>query len=186
MVEHVAAVGLSIVDNGTKVISTRSGKTRWDASARTKGLTAAYPTGPLVYDSAAAYAIMVADLFTYSSAPFASEQPEAILQYIGDEPNSPLAQRFRLYIEHSFLPSVRRVAEVLSAHAAVVDAPPSPWLQERFPTEAWHNLPPTLYRYVWLARRYAWEAILATWRSGDMSAVLPVGYANYPYGADAP
>ena len=125
-------------------------------------------------------------MFTYHSAPFTRELPEAILQYVGDEPNSPLAQRFRLYIEHSFLPSVRRVAEVLSAHAAVVDVPPVAWLRERFPAEAWHTLPPTLYRYCWLARRYAWEAILATWRSGDMSAVLPVGQSRYPYGADAP
>lgn len=180
MAEHCSAVGYRIVDGGTKVLS--RGKLRWDASIRGTGLTTACKSSYMAYDSANAFGIAAADLVLSNSAPFVRELPEAVLEYSRDEPGSLLAQRFRLYIEHSFLPSMRRVAELLFAHAAVVDVPPTEWLRERFPDEPWHSIPPSMYRYIWVGWRRVWEVVVASWREGDLSLVRPRGSSLYPYG----
>eukprot|EP01052_Picozoa_sp_SAG31_P022730 SAG31_NODE_1823_length_7191_cov_9.623519_4_plen_320_part_00 len=182
MAEYCATVRYRIVDGGAKLVSERSGSVHWHASMRGTGLTAAYGTALATYDSAVAAGIQQADIFSYNSAPFTRELPDPILRHVGEETDSRIAQRFRLYIEHGFLPPMRRVAELLSAHAAVVDTPPTDWLRDRFPDEAWHALPPSLYRYAWLARRKAWEAVLASWREGDMGLTQPRGATMYPFG----
>ena len=105
----------------------RSGTVFWDPTARPDGITRVHGTHTSACDSAAAYAIALADFSTVYSKPVCNELPTAILDHLTADPTSPLADTFRRYARQSMVPAMRRVAELLQKHGAVVELPPTEW-----------------------------------------------------------
>ena len=76
-------VKIAVNDKG-QCVSMRSGRVMWDAmEARPNMVTRAVGYGGMTYDSASAFAIIAADVYTWSSQPFCHELPTAILDHLG-------------------------------------------------------------------------------------------------------
>eukprot|EP01052_Picozoa_sp_SAG31_P014446 SAG31_NODE_897_length_11148_cov_15.102815_14_plen_172_part_00 len=112
----------------------------------------------------------------------AAELPEAILSYIAANPASTLATRFRLYVRHALVPSMQRVSELLHAHAAVVELPPTTWLVSKFPHEHWHLNTAEVFQHFWVSRNRLWVALLAEWDVGELGRAMPRGADWFPVG----
>ena len=106
--------------------------------------------------------------------------PEAILGYIAANPAGTLAARFRLYARHSIVPGMQRVSELLRAHAAVVEVPPTEWLVSKFPQEVWQFNTGELFQYIWVAHTEAWAALLEEWDTGELGSAVPRGADWFP------
>eukprot|EP01052_Picozoa_sp_SAG31_P031319 SAG31_NODE_3306_length_4437_cov_46.404564_7_plen_171_part_00 len=116
----------------------------------------------------------------------AAELPEAILGCIAANPASTLATRFRLYVRHALVPIMQRVCELLHAHAAVVELPPTTWLVSKFPHEHWNFNTAQVFQRFWVARNRLWVALLAEWDAGELGVAVPRGVDWLPLsGLDA-
>eukprot|EP01052_Picozoa_sp_SAG31_P000893 SAG31_NODE_28_length_32713_cov_39.100509_3_plen_217_part_00 len=154
-------------------VSTRSGTVHWNPAMRPDGITRVHGNLVSACDSAAAFAIVFADMQTAYSKPFCNELPTAILDHLTAEPTSALADSFRRYARRSIIPAMRRVAELLQTHGAVVQLPPVAWLESKFPETSWKSAPPRTFRTQWLARTSMWEALLEAWDGGAVGMVVP-------------
>eukprot|EP01052_Picozoa_sp_SAG31_P012309 SAG31_NODE_718_length_12607_cov_21.723937_1_plen_486_part_00 len=180
MLEQCAKIYTVSADR-TQSVSMRDESLFWELSKRGTELTMAVSDGKLGFDSAAASAIAMSDLKLSSSQPFCLELPNVLHESLADDATSLLSHRFRSYAKHSFVPGLRRVANLLEEHSAVVPTPPTAWFVEKFPGEPWYAISPLHYRVLWLARTLAWEAIIAEWEVGEHRSILPPGGCYFPF-----
>eukprot|EP01052_Picozoa_sp_SAG31_P010363 SAG31_NODE_567_length_14028_cov_4.022328_2_plen_210_part_00 len=127
MLEQSKVGGFAASADGTQAISVRSQGVYWDQATRPTGLTHACERISETFDSCAAYVLANADIAFYTSKPYARPLPAGILECIAADPTAPFASRFRHFVRCSFLYRLEQVSQLLEAHAAVVEAPPTEW-----------------------------------------------------------
>eukprot|EP01052_Picozoa_sp_SAG31_P021755 SAG31_NODE_1698_length_7500_cov_3.644778_6_plen_288_part_00 len=180
---ELSKVMVSVSKDGTTASSTRRGTVVWDAAtARTNNLLRVESNNVGRFESAAGTAVASLFVMTLTSQPHTCEIPQAIAKYFQADPASPLAHRYRLFVRHSLLPSMRRVTRLIEKHAALIELPPIAWLKTAFPQEETHSMPPSLFFFFWTIRAQQWEAVLADWDdTGDFGSILPP-QCGLPYG----
>eukprot|EP01052_Picozoa_sp_SAG31_P023083 SAG31_NODE_1874_length_7020_cov_57.579541_6_plen_324_part_00 len=166
-------LSVALVNGDGSAVSTHSGRVVWDPARRSRGITQVHPNHFYAAHSAAAFAVSAQDVFTWKSQPFSEELPTTILEFLAANTTEPLARRFRLYVRHSLLPSMRRAVALFDAHGAVMQAPPVSWMKAKFPDGTWHLESTRFYRDCWCARTQAWMALVGEWDTGDVETVLP-------------
>ena len=75
---------------------------------------------------------------------------------------------------------MQRVSELLRAHAAVVEVPPTEWLVSKFPQEYWYLNTGEMFQYLWVARTDTWAALLEEWDTGELGSAVPRGADRFP------
>eukprot|EP01052_Picozoa_sp_SAG31_P037248 SAG31_NODE_4781_length_2958_cov_1.822665_4_plen_356_part_00 len=173
---------VTVSEDGTKAVSSRSGRLVWDIATQTSGLLRVEENGNKTCASAAGCAITALFGVAVMSQPFACELPHAIVSCIASDPTSPLAHQHRLFVRHTLLPCMREVARLFRAHAALMELPPTEWLKTKFPTETWGLLPSSLYVFTWQVRTQMWEALLAEWDAGRLDTSMPGKDVGFPLG----
>eukprot|EP01052_Picozoa_sp_SAG31_P025734 SAG31_NODE_2276_length_6028_cov_44.362287_2_plen_464_part_00 len=183
MMEQSKGMSTYISEDGTKVISARSGRILWDeATTRASRLLEVADTSTKIYRSAVGSHFGILYSGIVMSQPFACEIPEVIVAHIADDPTSVLAARYRRFVRHSLLPCMREAARLMRSHAALMELPPTEWLKSRFPAEPWGIAPPSIYLFVWFTRMQMWEALLVEWERGEFGAVLPSEIVSFTLG----
>ena len=86
--------------------------------------------------------------------------------------DGPLAEDYRVYIRYEVKPVLDRIKDILHAHFAAIEAPPSEWLVETFPG---HSSRITRNGIVDNAVGYAraWDGVLAEWDAGRFDVLYP-------------
>eukprot|EP01052_Picozoa_sp_SAG31_P000550 SAG31_NODE_16_length_36206_cov_27.355728_19_plen_504_part_00 len=180
---ELSSSAVTINDDNTHVTSARTGRTIWDAAASSQGLIRLEATSnAATASSVASCALYYLCSVAYRSQPYASEFPTAIMQCIESDPASPLARMFQLTVRTCLLPTMQEVAQLLRAHAALMQLPPTTWLKSTFPIEHWSVVNPDIYRVYWLIRTSKWLALTKQWDAGDMSSMLPSRCCCFPLG----
>eukprot|EP01052_Picozoa_sp_SAG31_P032266 SAG31_NODE_3520_length_4165_cov_1.856370_2_plen_289_part_00 len=200
---YAAAAGYKVDE--TSVMSTRSGTLRW-TTYDPDVFVRVHDQHDQAIHSAAACTIKAMDIYTALSRPCASiprlflvctkcphlhcthigvradcsEMPEAIANFIAADPTASLACRFRRHAQLTLVPHMRHISELLKAHVAVVQLPPTAWLTEKFPVELWRLNTARLFYDFWVSRTSAWEELLAEWESGVLDALVPRGNNWFP------
>eukprot|EP01052_Picozoa_sp_SAG31_P040637 SAG31_NODE_5934_length_2251_cov_16.050651_2_plen_217_part_00 len=125
MIEQMVAVGPDGIAR-----SKRSGNVHWDPAVATQAkLTHNYGIMSLAARSAAASAIGNSDFVYTMQNPFVALAPQGLLDSISAESQSPIAARYRRYIETTFLPLATEIAKILSStRASTVEWPSPKWL----------------------------------------------------------
>eukprot|EP01052_Picozoa_sp_SAG31_P045448 SAG31_NODE_8298_length_1478_cov_2.292966_2_plen_336_part_00 len=116
----------------------------------------------------------------YANLQVARELPDAIVNYIEANPASKLAARFRLYARRSIVLAMQRVSELLHAHVAVMELPPTEWLVSKFPQERWSMKTAEIFQFYWVGRTEAWGALVEEWDTGELGHALPRGVDSFP------
>eukprot|EP01052_Picozoa_sp_SAG31_P022755 SAG31_NODE_1828_length_7159_cov_58.418980_5_plen_704_part_00 len=178
MLEQSQKMGFAVNEKG-QAVSMRSGRVLRDPAKRRDGILRMHENNNEAFDTAASMVIATSNAYGYYAEPFCSEIPTVILDYLTADPTALLARRFRLYVRHSLLPSLQRVQGLMDVHGAVVESPPTAWMSLKFPEGYWNTNPTRYYREFWYATTHAWEALVAEWESGDVSAFRPHGSAAF-------
>jgi hypothetical protein len=111
------------------------------------------------YDSVASACVFMADIPPQAMHPFCEELPSGLLRMVSDDPAGSIASQYRAYIEHDFLPCVRRISDVILAHASVLEMPPKEYLQQTFPTANWDMMRLDEFSQHWLSYVRQWAAL---------------------------
>eukprot|EP01052_Picozoa_sp_SAG31_P024346 SAG31_NODE_2064_length_6532_cov_3.118918_5_plen_491_part_00 len=165
---------LAVSDDGTQLISKRTGLVVWDAATVDGNRFMRLETRvSRAKDSAASCTIATFHIFALLSQPYACELPQAIIEYIAADPTTVLAQSYRLFVRHSFLPPMLEAARLLWMHSAFVERPPLEWLKVKFPEEFWQGNSGGLYLDSWDTRAKQWEVLVAKWDAGNHSEIVP-------------
>eukprot|EP01052_Picozoa_sp_SAG31_P009123 SAG31_NODE_474_length_15176_cov_7.362340_1_plen_281_part_10 len=132
------------------------------------------------FASVPAVVLASADHTAAYTFPFCRELPTGILEVCVADPTAALALRYRLYIQHQFVPCLRKITGLLDAHAAVVDLPPTEWMKSKFPEENWVSNTASIYQHFFIAHLHAWEAVLRAWDIGRFD-IPEIGPAHFPF-----
>ena len=108
------------------------GALRWDPDLPAQ-LTGSFGSGYADAPSAAALPIYLADAFSTIGQPHCFELPQASFDVVAVDPAGAIAKSYRRCVHTVLVPGVQVVAELLKAHAAVIEWPPLEWLAEQFP-----------------------------------------------------
>ena len=103
-----------------------------------KGLTWGAATSNLSFLTGASPAVVDVwrqDMTTFMGKyAYVRELPQAFLDLMAADLEGPLAEDYRVYIRHEIKPVLDRIKDTLHAHFAAIEAPPSEWLREMFPS----------------------------------------------------
>lgn len=72
------------------------------------------------------------------------------------------------------------MADILLAHACVIEWPDKAWLRDRFAETDWEKLPASFFAEDWVGCVRLYEVMLAAWEDGNFSQIRPA-YA-LPFG----
>ena len=131
MLAHAASM-FAVGPDGTGR-SLNSGKVYWKPRLASAQITEAFAERSWGLPSAAAYAISPADSFTAFSQPFCAELPAAVLEIVAAEPSNAVGLSYQRYVRSTYLPAVRRIADVLREYTAAIEWPSVAWLKEMHP-----------------------------------------------------
>ena len=129
-------------------------------------------SGSFVYPTEAGCQIAHQDGALYFAGAYCFELPTAMLDAIAKEPNQEIAEMYRGYVRHSFMPLCRRVADLLREHSAYVELPSKEWLQKTFPGEGW-TASNMLFFQAWYGYTASFERVLEEWSNGNFESVHP-------------
>jgi hypothetical protein len=165
---------VSIGGDGKSRSVVRSGALLWDPDlpAQLTGTFGKYSFAP---PSAAAMSIYSADLFATYQQPLCFELPQAILDVVATDPTGAIAESYRRYVRTVLVPGVQAVAELLKAHAAVIEWPSKEWLIEQFPDAPWSVHGNDEYGNQWNGYALSWDRVLTEWDSENFAIVRPAG-----------
>eukprot|EP01052_Picozoa_sp_SAG31_P026213 SAG31_NODE_2359_length_5873_cov_2.496363_4_plen_162_part_00 len=126
IVEQMMAVASAYfkVDENGDMISLQTGKTWW-LGTRKPAHTRTFNNGFQRHPSKSA--AMLSPMYVASAlaagVAYTAILPEAILAIIGGDPSTTLAERYRKWVQIQYLPRMIKVAQVIEAHAAIVELP---------------------------------------------------------------
>ena len=177
MLSFCAAM-LPIGEDG-KVRSARTGTVHWDpdVSAQLAGTFGDYIQAT---SSAAAMSIHIVDGMSMYRQPYCFELPQVILDIVAADPFAAISEGYRRYVRTVLLPGVHAVAELLKAHAAVIEWPPMEWLAEQFPETLWSTRPNSSFGEQWAGYVVSWDRVMAEWEAEKFTALHPAG--SMPFG----
>ena len=140
------------------------GMTTWGAATWAQSLYAG--------DSPAAVDVATQDIVALMKYPYVRELPQAFFDLMAADVDGSLAEDYRHYIRHEVKPALDRIADILHAHVAAIEAPPLEWLIETFPG---HNGSDSATMMVdsTIAYTKAWDRVLAEWDAGRLDVLFP-------------
>ena len=144
-----------------------------------KGLTWGAATGSLSILTGASPAVVdvwMQDRVTVRAKyAYVRELPQAFLDLMAADLDGPLAEDYRVYIRHEVKPILDRIKDLMHAHFAAIEAPPSAWLVETFPAHHSRNSPNNIVDSV-VCYAWAWDGVLAEWDAGRLDVLFPSSY----------
>ena len=149
--------------------SAGSGSVYWKPRVASEQITETFAERTWGWPSAAAFAIVGADIFTSFTQPYCAELPAAVLEIVAAEPSSAIGLGYQRYVRSTYLPAVRRIAAGLREHAAAIEWPSVAWLKEKYPGRSRVDSADT-YASIWLGYTRSWETLLAAWDEGGCAA----------------
>ena len=154
------------------LVSRRTGALQW-TPAPPPELTRVMGRNSFVHPTEAACQIAYQDAFSYLAGVHCFELPTAMLDAIAKEPNQEIADLYRGYVRHSFMPLCRRVADQLREYSAYVELPSKEWLQKTFPGESWSTASNMFFLQMWYGYTASFERVLEEWSGGNFESVRP-------------
>lgn len=123
--------------------------------------------------SSAALDVQVQDRMAwFIEYPYVREAPEVFFDLMAADVDGPLAEHFRGYIRYEVKPALDRIKDILQAHFAAIEAPPSEWLIETFPGHGKTDSPNNIVDSA-IAYARAWDRVLADWDKGRLDVLFP-------------
>ena len=118
---------------------------------------------PFAIDSVVSAYVFMADIPPQAMHPFCEELPSGLLRMVSEDPAGSIASQYRAYIEHDFLPCVRRISDVILAHSSVIEMLPKEYLRQTFPKVNWDMMRFDEFSQHWLSYVRQWAPVLALW-----------------------
>jgi hypothetical protein len=172
---RLAFATMCLIGVDGKVTSALSGNVLWapnPPSQHTRNFGQASMAAP----SAATVRIYIADALAKWEQPYCFELPQAILNIVAAEPAGAIAESYRRYIRTVLVPQVETVANLLTAHAAMIEWPPKEWLSKQFPGLNMNGLSSGLFGEQWVAYALSWSGVLADWNEVEKFSVVRPAY----------
>jgi hypothetical protein len=116
--------------------------------------------------------VAVQDFMAIAKYPYLRELPQAFFDLMAADMDGLLAGDYRHYIRHEIKPAIDRVADILHAHFAAIEAPPLEWLVEKFPGHSGFDSPNTIVDDM-IGYTRAWDRVLAEWDAGRLERLFP-------------